>query len=89
MTANTITLADVETITGIKASKWERNGTVRHYINVPGAAYKVYWTEAGKLHFALTNGRSTDEASKIAKALLGCSVIDRRSHAAAYVVVEG
>lgn len=85
----TIELTSLETLTGIKASKWERNGHERHYFNVAGAAYSLYWTPDGKAHFALRPGRSTDAATAIAKSVLGCSIIDRRSAAAPYVIVEG
>lgn len=89
---NTITLTDLESIAGVTASKWERNGKTRHYLNVPGAAYKLYWVgndEGGKAHFALTRGRSTPDAEAVARAVLGCAVTSRYSSAAPYVVVEG
>lgn len=88
---DTITLADLEKVAASKAAKWERNGIVRHYINVPGAAYKLYWTVDGKVHFALGKGRSTPEANAVAEAVIGCNVVDRYSRTngpAAYVVVE-
>lgn len=87
--STTITLQEIESLAGVAASKWERNGHKRHYLNVPGAAYALYWTDDGKVHFELRSGRSTDAANAVAKAVLGCPVIDRRRQAAPYVVVEG
>ncbi len=87
----TISLADAEALVGVTAKKWEYNGQVRHYFNVPGAAYKAYWTNDGKVHFGLTRGRSTTEASDAAERLLGCNVTERYSRTngpASYVVVE-
>lgn len=87
----TITLAALEALAGVTSSKWERNGKTRHYFNVPGAAYKLYWAgneDGGKVHFALGRGRSSDAAEAIAKAVLGCAVTSRFSSAAPYVVVE-
>lgn len=84
----TITLANLEALAGVTASKWERNGKTRYYLNVPGAAYKLYWAD-GKAHFALTRGRSSAAAEAVAEAVLGCPVTRRYSSAAAYVVVEG
>ena len=92
MTKMTITLAALETLAGVSASKWERNGKTRHYLNVPGAAYTLYWVgteDEGKAHFALTRGRSTPDADAAARAVLGCAVTSRYSSAAPYVVVEG
>ena len=83
-----IELADLEAIAGISASKWTRNGRVRYYLNIPGAAYTVYWTEDGKVHFGLAKGRSTDAANAIAKAILGCSTVDRRRSPHGYIVIE-
>lgn len=88
----TITLANLEALAGVTASKWERNGKTRYYLNVPGAAYKLYWVgndDGGKAHFALGRGRSTSAAEAVAEAVLGCPVTRRYSSAAPYVVVEG
>jgi hypothetical protein len=86
MTNTTISLNDAAKIIGVEPRKHLATG--RQYFNVPGAAYSLYWIN-DKLHFALTKGRSSDDATQAAKNVLGCSIIDRRTQAAAYCVVQG
>ena len=82
---STIPLQEAETLANVVASA-DWNG--RRYLNVPGAAYKLYWKN-DRVYFKLGKGRSSSEAEQAAKAVLGCSITDRYSKCAAYVVIEG
>lgn len=84
-----ITLAEAQAKIGIAPAKWEREGKVRYYFNVPGAAYTLYWAN-DMVHFSVGRGRSSTEANRIAEAIIGCNVVDRYSRTngpAAYVVI--
>lgn len=86
MTNSTISLADATAMIGVEPRKHVPTG--RHYFNVRGAAYVLYW-QADKIHFALSRGRSDDHATAVARNILGCSMSDRRTSAAAYCVIDG